>query len=439
MSGQNSVIGISPSTSRSELFWTVWAALAAFGAYFCMYAFRKPFTAATYEGSVYWGHDFKTILVISQVFGYMLSKFLGIRVVSEIHPHRRALWVLWLVLMAEGALVLFGLIPRPWNLICLFLNGLPLGMVFGMVMGLLEGRRMTEALTSGLCASFILADGVTKSVGAAILVAGVSEEWMPALAGAMFLTPLAISVAMLSRVPRPSSGDISARSERVTMDRNERSSFLRRYFPGVAMIVLIYLAVTVLRSLRADFATEIWKGLGVAAQPETFSRSEIWVAVGVLMANGLMVTICDNRVAFFSSLGICALGICLLLAALLLRTTPGVSPFAFMVLLGLGLYLPYVAIHTTVFERWLAMTRDRGTTGFLMYVVDSIGYLGYVTVMIGRQCLPRTDDMLGLLLNASWITVGISAVCLLGSWRYFQAIANREASRLPCSAVVETP
>ncbi len=96
----------------------------------------------------------------AQVFGYMLSKFLGIRVISEIHPHRRAIWVFWLVLMAEGALILFGLVPRPWNLVCIFLNGLPLGMVFGMVMGLLEGRRMTEALTAGLCASFILADGV---------------------------------------------------------------------------------------------------------------------------------------------------------------------------------------------------------------------------------------------------------------------------------------
>ncbi len=129
----------------------------------------------------------------------------------------------------------------------------------------------------------------------------------------------------------------------------------------------------------------------------------------------------------------------LLLAALLLQSDTVDQPHVFMVLLGLGLYLPYVAIHTTVFERWLAMTRDRGTTGFLMYVVDSIGYLGYVAVMIGRQFFPRTDDMLGLLVWASWVTVGVSSICLLGSWRYFGQFVNRQQSLSYATPVVETP
>jgi hypothetical protein len=57
-----------------------------------------------------------------------------------------------LVLIAAGeiALLLFGFVPRPWNAVCLFLNGLPLGMVFGLVLGFLEGRQLTEALAAGL-------------------------------------------------------------------------------------------------------------------------------------------------------------------------------------------------------------------------------------------------------------------------------------------------
>ena len=50
--------------------------------------------------------------------------------------------------------------------------------------------------------------------------------------------------------------------------------------------------------------------------------------------------------------------------------------FPFMVLTGLGLYLPYVLVHTTLFERLMAVTRDGGTLGFLMYLADSAGYLG---------------------------------------------------------------
>ena len=62
--------------------------------------------------------------------------------------------------------------PAPFNLVWLFCNGVPLGLVFGLVLGFLEGRRHTEALAAGLCSSFIVADGVTKSAGASLLQAG---------------------------------------------------------------------------------------------------------------------------------------------------------------------------------------------------------------------------------------------------------------------------
>lgn len=35
-------------------------AAAAFATYFCMYAFRKPFTVGTYEGYALWGETTKS-------------------------------------------------------------------------------------------------------------------------------------------------------------------------------------------------------------------------------------------------------------------------------------------------------------------------------------------------------------------------------------------
>ena len=87
--------------------------------------------------------------------------------------------------------MLFALTPAAVELRLAVLNGLPLGMVFGLVLGFLEGRRHTEALTAGLCASFIVADGVDKSVGAYLLEAGVSEYWMPFAAGLLFVAAAA--------------------------------------------------------------------------------------------------------------------------------------------------------------------------------------------------------------------------------------------------------
>jgi len=407
---------------RHELFWVIWRVTAAFGSYFAMYGFRKPFTAGVYAETLFWGLSLKTVLVTSQVAGYALSKFIGIKIIAEMPAQRRAWTMLWLILFAEGALILFGVLPRPWNVVCLFLNGMPLGMVFGLVMGFLEGRRLTELLTAGLCASFILADGVTKSVGAWLLAQGITEDWMPSVAGLLFLVPFCICVAMLAQIPPPSREDIAARCERFPMSRTERWAFLYRYGIGLFPLVLMYLVVTIVRSIRADFAPEIWQGLGSPAVPGTFTYSEILVALGVLAVNGGMVLIRDNRQAFLAALMTCGLGFGLLMLALLARRGGHLNDFTFMVLIGLGLYLPYVAMHTTVFERLLGMTRERGNIGFLMYVADSVGYLGYVTVMLARNYLNVANDMLGLLTAACWLTIAISACSLIMSWWYFAGL-----------------
>jgi hypothetical protein len=415
---QNSVPREAIETNRT--FWSIWAVTAAFGTYFCMYAFRKPFTAAGFAEETSSGLALKTLFVASQVAGYMVSKFVGIKVISEMPPHRRAKGIVVLVAAAEIALILFALVPVPWNAAGLFLNGLALGMIFGLVLGFLEGRQLTEALMAGLCASFILADGVMKSVGAWLLAAGVSEYWMPAVAGMLFLLPLGIGAWMLSRLPPPSPQDIAARTARARLLGGERWSFYRRYAAGLSMLVLMYLAVTVLRSIRADFAPEIWRGLERPALPATYTQSEIFVALGVLAVNGCAVFIRDNRSAFFAALATCAAGFALIGGALLVRQHGSLDGFVFMVIIGLGLYLPYVAIHTTVFERLLAMTGDRGNVGFLMYVADSIGYLGYVAVMLLREAAVfRTTDHLQFFMQACWLTCAISLACVAVAWWYF--------------------
>lgn len=406
--------------------WPLWSVTAAFGTYFCMYAFRKPFTSASYADVTLWGMGYKTILVTAQVLGYTISKFIGIKVVAEMTPARRAVVILGLIGVAELALLGFGMVPPPYNCMFLFVNGLPLGMVFGLVLGFLEGRQLTEALAAGLCASFVLADGVTKSVGAWLLQWGVSEYWMPGLAGLAFLPPLLVCVWMLTCIPAPSEMDIARRTERVPLNRAERLAFLSRYALGLALLVTMYLLVTILRSIRADFAPEIWKGLGWTGQPSVFTTSELIVALGVLVINGCGILIHDNRRAFFAALTTAAAGLVLIGVALAGLSGGLFNGFAFMVLVGLGLYLPYVAIHTAVFERLIAMTRDRGNVGFLLYVADAFGYLGYVAVMLVRSAGTTREDMLGFFINVCVVSVGLSALCLVFCWRYF-------ASRVPKS------
>jgi hypothetical protein len=140
----------------------------------------------------------------------------------------------------------------------------------------------------------------------------------------------------------------------------------------------------------------------------------------VLVVNGLSVLIVDNRRAFFGSLVTCAGGLALMAIALAGHRAGWLDGFAFMVLTGLGLYLPYVAMHTTVFERLLAMTREHGNLGFLMYVADAIGYLGYVAVMLSQDVLAG-DSILPFFYRGSALAIILSALGLVGCWFYFAA------------------
>ncbi|WP_146520062.1 DUF5690 family protein [Stieleria varia] len=385
---------------------SVYCIIAAFGTYFCMYAFRKPFTAATYEDTVWLGIAFKTVLVTSQVAGYMLSKFLGIKFVSELPPRYRAVAILILIGIAELALLLFALTPAPWNFIWLFVNGLPLGVIFGLVIGYLEGRQLTESLSAGLCASFIMASGFVKSVGRSLIQDhGVDTYWMPFLTGLIFVVPLLFFVWMLSQIPPPSAEDEDLRSKRAPMRKADRAAFFQRHAFGLVGLLLIYVLLTIVRSIRDDFAVEIWQGLGVNDQPDVFARSEFWVMLGVVVINGLTILIRNNRVAFLSSVGLLCVGFAIVLGSIYGQRAGWLSPMSFMVLLGFGMYIPYVAFHTTVFERMLAAFREIGTIGYLLYLADALGYLAYVGVMLFKNSASDNVNFLELMI---WASVGIS-------------------------------
>ncbi|MEP2073165.1 MAG: DUF5690 family protein, partial [Rhodopirellula bahusiensis] len=273
---------------------TLWAMLAAFVTYFCMYAFRKPFTVVKYEGLLIGGLDFKVVLLFAQVGGYALSKLIGIKVISELSPRRRAVMILSLIAVSHLALLLYAVVPFLLKPICLFFNGLPLGMVFGCVFAYLEGRRVTEALAAGLCASFIMASGSVKSVGAMLMeYQQVSPFWMPFVTGALFWVPLLLGVWMLEQLPPPGELDISARSPRTPFNGEERGRFFSRYALGICALVLVMVLLTVFRSIRDDYATEIWSGFGVE-RPEIFAISETWVAVVAVLLSAITVLIPGN-------------------------------------------------------------------------------------------------------------------------------------------------
>ncbi|MGE0758335.1 MAG: DUF5690 family protein, partial [Pirellulaceae bacterium] len=66
-----------------------------------------------------------------------------------------------------------------------------------------------------------------------------------------------------------------------------------------------------------------------------------------------------------------------------------------------------------------------GNVGYLMYLADSFGYLGYVAVLLGKDFVVPRDRLLPFFAFACWATCLLSWGCLAISWYYFARRARR--------------
>lgn len=361
------------------------AAISAFGAYTSMYAFRKAFAAGTFSGQQYFHIDYKVWLVIAQIIGYTMSKFYGIRFIAEIKGNKRGVTILLLIGISWLALLGFALVPAPYNIIFLFINGFPLGLIWGLVFGYLEGRRSTEFMAAVLSISLIFASGFVKTVGRTLLhVLPINDFQMPFITGALFVVPLLLFVFFLELIPHPTAEDIKLRTKRAPMNAGERRQFLQRFLPGIILTLIIYVLLTVMRDVRDNFEVEIWASLGVKGNT-IYTSIDTKISVIVLVAISLLILIRKN-IRAFTIIHLLIIGGCVLIgSSTLLFSLKIINPTTWMTIAGLGLYLGYVPYNAIFFERMIAAFHYRSNVGFIIYVADSLGYLGSVTLLLVKE------------------------------------------------------
>ncbi|QEC79021.1 DUF5690 family protein [Mucilaginibacter ginsenosidivorax] len=409
---------------------SVMAAVAAFGTYSCMYSFRKAFAAGTFTGQQYFHVDYKVWLVIAQVIGYMCSKFYGIKFIAEVNSKNRARYILALIGIAWMALLAFAVVPAPWNIIFLFVNGFPLGLIWGLVFGYLEGRRSTEFMASVLSISLIFASGFVKTVGRTLITGfHVNEYLMPFLTGAVFALPLLFFVGCMELIPPPTPEDRALRAERVPMNANERKQFIIRFLPGIILTLIVYVLLTIMRDVRDNFEVEIWASLGVKDN-SIFTTTDIKISVVVLVAMSLLILIKRNLLAF-SIIHVMIIGGCILVGgSTILFSSHMITAPVWMIMVGLGLYLGYVPYNAVFFERMIASFHYKSNVGFIMYVADSVGYLGSVSVLLVKE-LGRPNISWGQFFKEGVMIVAVvGCICGVLSLLYFLQSAKADKSKL---------
>lgn len=406
---------------------TLKAAIAAFGVYFSMYAFRKPFTIASFNDLDFFGFDYKILIIIAQAIGYFISKFIGIKFISELKPEKRIVFLLAFIAVAELALLGFAVVPAPYNILFMFINGIPLGMIWGIVFSYIEGRKTTEIIGLFLCSSFVVSSGVVKSAGKYLMDNfGISEFWMPFTTGLLFIIPLVIFANVLNKIPAPNEEDIALKKERKTLSREERKSLIKKFFLPLAGITVLYISLTVLRDFRDNFSREIWDEMNGKTDSFIFTLTEVPISIMVLLILGFMVKVKNNLKAFAYYHYILFGGIISVALSTFFFQSGIISPFLWMTVSGFGMYLCYIPFNGIYFDRMIAAFKIKGNVGFFIYFVDAFGYLGSVSVLFLKNLSSGNQSWLQFYINLNYI---IAATVLLFAVAAFLAFQEKSKSR----------
>ena len=404
----------------------LYAAVTVFLTYTMVFGFRKSFTVATFDGITVAGYSYKTILVISQMLGYMLAKFYGIKYISELKRHGRGQIIMLLTVISWLSWLFFALVPAPYNIVFLFINGFPLGMLWGVVFSYVEGRRSTDFIGATLAVSFIFASGFVKTVGAWLMLNfGITEFWVPFYTGLVFAAPLLLFVYLIEKIPSPDDKDIAYRTARVPMLAQDRKNFIRIFLPGLIACILIYAFATIFRDMRDNFSAEMWKEMGFFDKPELFAKTETPITIIILLLIGSMVMIKDSFKALMLSHFLIGLGFIIAGFSSYLFTNQNIPPIWWMTLVGLGLYMVYIPFNSVFFDRLIAAFKHTGNVGFLIYLADSFGYVGSVGVMLSKEIFKVQLNWVTFFSNSViWLSLVGLALTIFSSVYFYAKYRN---------------
>lgn len=409
-----------------------YAIAASFGVYFCMYAFRRPFDAVTFNDVRFLNSsiDLKTVCVIAQLIGYLISKYAGAWVCSEVRASQRAHLLLALILISEAGLLLFALLPSNWKPLGMLINGLPLGMVWGVVVRYLEGRRSSELLLAGLSCSYIIAGAIARDIGRDLVMTTwqVPAVWMPVVTGGLFFLPLWLSVRMLDRLPPPGPDDIAERAPRHRMQVGQRRAFLQRFHVGLFFLLIAYFLLTAFRDFRDHYSAELFASLGLSHQRSIFTQTEKWAVFGTIPAMGALSLISSHRGALLATYLLIAAGFATIGLATWGFCSQLVSGYAWMAWIGVGLYLAYVPFGVSVFERLMAGSRLSGTSVFAIQLADGVGYTGSAIIQLYRDLVHGQSDRLAFMIPfAQIVSVAGIALMILSALFMLGRVSDRSA------------
>ncbi len=68
-----------------------------------------------------------------------------------------------------------------------------------------------------------------------------------------------------------------------------------------------------------------------------------------------------------------------------------------------GIYLAYIPFNCLLFDRMLAVLKDKANAGFLIYMADAMGYAGSVGILLYKNFFNTNLSWLSFMIQSSYL------------------------------------
>lgn len=365
----------------NKLFNSIYIGFICFAVYTCMYAIRKPFTGFIFQEQL-GGINIKNWLVISQLAGYLMSKFFGISFIGNLNKEKRVTYLHLCLITASMPLFFLNITPHfIWPLL-FFINGFPLGLVWGIVFSYAEGRNFTELIGSILACTFIFSSGFVKSL--AITIHTHFHLNIPLTLGLIALganiTAFILSY-FLKTMPPPDADDELRNTKRKSLSKEERKKVFLASASLVIPAIFMYSIFTILRDIRDNFTAEILQADHIYSA-NSIASIETLLSIFLIFSIPFLTIIKSHYKAIMIIFIICLAGSALNIVGTLLYNAHLCSGITFFLCSGLGLYCGYILINISLMDRIIGFNKTQANAGFLMYTADAAGYIASFCIML---------------------------------------------------------
>ena len=161
------------------------------------------------------------------------------------------------------------------------------------------------------------------------------------------------------------------------------------------------------------------KELGFGNQIGIFTKTEIPIAIVVLVLMASMRWVRNSEKAFNIIQGLLLLGAIIIGTATVLYQTNVLSPIYWLIAVGFGAYIAYSMCNSLYFERMLASFKHAGTVGFLITLADYYAYFGSIGVLFYKNYFQKNTSNVEFFIYLSYGLSFVYFMLVLFSIIYF--------------------